>query len=266
MDRAILLDALEQSVYWVPDVPGRVERAAIPGLTGYTMASPHALGTLVGLAAFDGPQADETIHRAKEFSAASGKGVTWVVGPSTTPHDLEERLRAAGFVQVWDMAGMALPDLGTAVASDPGVEIRVASPGDLPLVARTAARGFSMTEDLLLLYAEARLAGRGPSRTNVYLAFVDGDDEPVAYANLDYMPGEPVCRLGGASTVPEHRGHGVYSSLVARRLADARTMGMTAAVIQAQRSTSAPICRNLGFVEICPMTAFSWEMARGARG
>jgi len=38
--------------------------------------------------------------------------------------------------------------------------------------------------------------------------------------------------------------------MVARRLVDARRDGDTAAVIQAVRAASAPICQKLGFVEL----------------
>jgi hypothetical protein len=58
--------------------------------------------------------------------------------------------------------------------------------------------------------------------------------------------------------VPEARGHGVYSALVKRRLADARADGREAAVIQADRDTSAPICAKLGFRELCSMEVFAW--------
>ena len=43
---------------------------------------------------------------------------------------------------------------------------------------------------------------------------------------------------------------------MARRLADARQDGIEAAVIQAVRTTSAPICRKLGFVEIAPLEMY----------
>jgi predicted GNAT family acetyltransferase len=61
--------------------------------------------------------------------------------------------------------------------------------------------------------------------------------------------------------VPEHRGRGIYSALVAKRLADARADGRSAAVIQAVRSTSAPICAKLGFREVCALEFYAWEGA-----
>ena len=72
------------------------------------------------------------------------------------------------------------------------------------------------------------------------------------------LPGRPIVLLAGAATLPQHRGLGVYTSLVARRLADAHARGIEAAVIQAVRTTSAPICKNLGFVERYGLDFFIW--------
>ena len=62
-----------------------------------------------------------------------------------------------------------------------------------------------------------------------------------------------------AATLPESRGHGVYSALVKRRLDDAHADGLEAAVIQADRDTSAPICAKLGFAELCSMEVYAWS-------
>jgi GNAT superfamily N-acetyltransferase len=94
-----------------------------------------------------------------------------------------------------------------------------------------------------------------------YFAYVDGGAEPVGWSYLVYLPDSPIVLLGGAATLPEHRGRGIYSALVAKRLADARSDGRSAAVIQAVRSTSAPIAAKLGFREICGLELYSWEGA-----
>ncbi len=73
-----------------------------------------------------------------------------------------------------------------------------------------------------------------------------------------YIPDSKIVLLGGAATLLEARGRGVYSALVRRRLDDARADGREAAVIQADRDTSAPICAKLGFRELCSMEVFAW--------
>jgi N-acetylglutamate synthase-like GNAT family acetyltransferase len=90
----------------------------------------------------------------------------------------------------------------------------------------------------------------------VYLAYVEGVEYPVATAGMLYMPDLPIALLLSSATLPDFRGYGIYTSLMARRLSDARQDGMEAAIIQAVRATSAPICRKLGFVEVMPMELY----------
>jgi N-acetylglutamate synthase-like GNAT family acetyltransferase len=64
-----------------------------------------------------------------------------------------------------------------------------------------------------------------------------------------------VC-LAGAATLEEYRGKGIYSTMVAKRLEDARALGITSAIIQANKKTSAPICAQLGFEIVCPIDVY----------
>ena len=88
----------------------------------------------------------------------------------------------------------------------------------------------------------------GRSRTYM-LAVVDGATAALAVGT--YTDGDPILQLSGAATLPDYRGRGIYTALVARRLADARAAGREAAVIGPNRTTSAPICATLGFEELC---------------
>jgi GNAT superfamily N-acetyltransferase len=104
----------------------------------------------------------------------------------------------------------------------------------------------------------ARLLASGNVKSRGYFAYLSGD-APVAWSYLVYLPGSPVVLLGGAATLPESRGKGIYSALVKRRLDDARADGREAAVIQADRDTSAPICARLGFRELCSLEVLAWS-------
>ena len=75
----------------------------------------------------------------------------------------------------------------------------------------------------------------------IYLAYAGESPEPIAWSGSLFLPGVPIVVLQGAGTLPEHRGQGIYHSMVAQRLQDARERGMQAAVMQANRETSAPI-------------------------
>ena len=159
------------------------------------------------------------------------------------------------------MAGMALTDLAVTISVDPTIVVREATLHEAQAASAMMARAYDLPEDVsrffnvLLAMTDSKVKNRG------YFAYVDGGTEPVGWSYLVYLPDSPIVLLGGAATLPEHRGRGIYSALVAKRLADARADGRTAAVIQAVRSTSAPIASKLGFREICGLEFNAWEGA-----
>jgi hypothetical protein len=64
--------------------------------------------------------------------------------------------------------------------------------------------------------------------------------------------------LGGACR-PEFRGRGLYRGLVAHRLAVLKREGVKMTLILARSSTSAPICRKLGFQVACECRSYEFD-------
>ena len=91
-----------------------------------------------------------------------------------------------------------------------------------------------------------------------YLAYVDGVETAVSVSSMFSLAGSSIAVMQGAATLAEHRGHGIYTAMMAARLADARAMGKDTAVLQGDRSTSAPICAKLGFEEVCSIDFYAW--------
>ena len=85
------------------------------------------------------------------------------------------------------------------------------------------------------------------------------NNKPVAFAASIMDKINDLVILLGAGTLPEYRGKGIYSSLVARRLEDAKNIGMHAAIIQAVKHTSAPICEKLGFRTVCEIDFYIYS-------
>lgn len=256
---------MERSTFLVPEVPGRLRWLHIPGIEGRITCLDHPIANAVGAAAFSEQDAASRIAQIKSIFSAEGKGLTWVVGPISSPRDLGARLLAADFVKSADLAGMVLTDLSSPIGGNPEVRIRRALRGDLEAAAQVMASGFHLPEGVVRLLMDARLSGATHPRSDIYLAFLGDSDTPVGCASLDYVPDTAVARLGGSVTLKEHRGKGVYTSLVAQRVADAAAEGMEAIVIQSARVSSEPICRKLGFREICDMAMYSWTPpAQGA--
>jgi GNAT superfamily N-acetyltransferase len=165
-------------------------------------------------------------------------------------------LEGAGLVKSVELAGMVYADLARPIATNPAVYVHEATADDLEATIHTLAAAMEIPVDRTYAMTEALFFSPEPIVRRVYLAFVKGVDTPVATAGMLYMPDQPIALLLSAATLPDFRGYGIYTSLMARRLADARRDGVEAAIIQAVRATSAPICRKLGFVEIAPMELY----------
>jgi hypothetical protein len=202
---------------------------------------------------------DAAIGRVREHFARSSKAFGWVIGPSASPDDLGPRLLRAGLTKMFDAAGMALTDLEVSFRVNASVDIREATPQEMAMASRTMAEAFPAPEGVVNLMYEVLFRHRDLLDPHIYLAYLDGVETPVACSSMESIPGTAIVHLRGAATMKKHRGKGVYASLLARRLADARKGGAKAAVIQAIRTTSAPVCRRLGFTEVCNLEFYSWS-------
>ncbi len=250
-----LVDAIASSLLMYPPVPGLTEAIGIPGLQGRATKLSHPLANLVGSARLSERDADATITKVKGRFVAEKKAFGWVTAPGDTPRDLERRLGAAGLQPIAHLAGMAA-SVDLPVPPNPEVRIREVTPLEAARETEMIGRAYGMPADIVDLF-NRMLVASPIIKSRGYFAYLDGT-APIAWSYLVYVPDSPIVLLGGAATVPEARGHGVYSALVRRRLADARADGGEAAVIQADRDTSAPICAKLGFRELCSMEVFAW--------
>jgi GNAT superfamily N-acetyltransferase len=256
-----LIQAIESSLQVYPPVSGLSEDLGVKGVRGRVTDLSHPLANMVGMANIAPDDVAATLKMVRNRFSGGRKAYGWVTGPLTRPHDLGESLVASGLKKVDEMAGMVLTDLAVPITVDAKIEIREGSLHEAQAASEMMGRAYEMPEEVarffnvLLAMTDSKVKNRG------YFAYVDGGTEPVGWSYLVYLPDSPIVLLGGAATLPEHRGRGIYSALVARRLADARADGRTAAVIQAVRSTSAPIAAKLGFREVCGLEFYAWEGA-----
>jgi len=253
-----LADAVEQSLFVYPEVPGLVTDIGIPGVRGRVTPVSHPIANLVGCADLDEADADGTIAAVKDRYAAQGLAFGWMTSAATRPRDLPERLVAGGMVKADELAGMVLTDLATPIKSNPDVEVRPAGNDDQRLAAGMFAEAYGMPFEIARWFTEAMILAAGKINTTMYHAYVLDRPGPVAFGNLVFLPDSSLVLLGGAATLTEFRGSGIYTTLVAKRLADARAAGAEAAVIQAVRETSAPVCAKLGFMEVLPLELYAW--------
>ena len=252
-----LVEAIETTLFLYPAVHGLVQDLGIPGLRGRITKVSHALANLCGDARFSERESEAMIEKVRQRYGDLAFG--WVTGPSTRPADLPRRLEDAGLHHSDSLAGMTLTDLATSIAANPNVRIEETSMRDALVETEMMARAYGLPLEVMRVFNEYLAASATRIKSRGYFGYVDGNDKPVAWSFLAYIPDSPTVLLGGAATLEEYRGQGLYTALVARRLADARADGRTAAVIQADRRTSAPICAKLGFREICGLEIFASE-------
>jgi GNAT superfamily N-acetyltransferase len=264
LKKQLLLEAIDTSMFLLPELPGRVEKLNIPGIRGRMIAGSDPFVSLVGASRLKPVHADATLQQIHERFAAQNKAYGWIVNSLSTPPDLGERISRLGLVKDLEMAGMVNTRLDKLIPTNPAVTVRQVTANDregsIPLLAD--AIGFTLEGARATV--EALDLSQDPIRRRTYLAFVKDNPEPVAYASMIYLPDQPIVVLYCAATLEAYRGQGVYTQLVARRLTDAYKDGARAAVIQAVRSTSATICQKLGFTELCWMDWYIWEPEKQA--
>jgi GNAT superfamily N-acetyltransferase len=249
-----LVEAIESTLFIYPAVSGLTHDLGIAGLRGRVTKISHPLANLCGDARFSEREADALIEKVRQRYGTLEFG--WVTGPSTRPIDLPQRLEAAGLKHDESLAGMSLTDLATPIAVNPAVRVKEVSMQDALAETEMMARAYGLPNDVMRVFNDLLVATASRVRARGYFAYLDGD-RPVAWSFLAYVADSPTVLLGGAATLEAYRGHGLYTALVAKRLADARADGRTAAVVQADRKTSAPICARLGFRELCSLEVFT---------
>jgi GNAT superfamily N-acetyltransferase len=254
---AVLVGAIESSLFAYAPLAGLSTPLGIKGMKGRVTPLSHPLANLVGMAQLAEADTAPTIDAVKARFAKERKAFGWVTGPLTRPPDLGQRLGAAGLQPIAHLAGMAAP-VDLKVHANTDVKIREVNPEEQSRETDMMGRAYGMPPEVAALFV--RLVSESPGiKSRGYFAYLDGSPAPVAWSYLVYLSASPVVLLGGAATLAEARGKGIYSALVKRRLEDAQRDGREAAVIQADRDTSAPICAKLGFRELCSLEVYAWS-------
>jgi GNAT superfamily N-acetyltransferase len=254
-----LITALEESFFIYPPIPGMTTPISVPGISGHSSPVSNPEANMVGRARLTPQNVDDAIESVKNIFRREGKKVGWFIGPSSTPLDMPERLAAAGFVPEVEEAGMALTDLAKSIRANPQIRVERVTADQRREAAPLLARAFDMPDDVARYIVDYFAALGSQLTVMMYLAYVEDRIHPVAFADSIFLPEQPIAIMQGAATLPEYRGRGIYSTLLARRLEDARNSGMQGAVIQAVRSTSAAIVAKLGFEEVCSLQLYSWD-------
>ncbi|MGW8574425.1 GNAT family N-acetyltransferase [Streptomyces niveus] len=203
----------------------------------------------------DADSADAAIAEQKRHFTSLGLEFEWKVYSHDRPHDLAQRLVAAGFTPE--------PPETLMIAEAAALPDELTLPDGVRLIAVTDAAGVELMAEV-----HEQAFGTDRSRTRerllAQLAAAPGDvaaavalagDLPVSAARMELPPGTEFAGLWGGGTVPAWRGRGLYRALVAFRTRLAAERGYRYMQVDAS-SQSRPILRRLGFEELSTTTPY----------
>jgi len=216
---------------------GAFAQAVAGGVATYTRPG-SPLNKLAGLG-FEGPVAEAELAAVEQAFAERGAPVQAEVASLGDP-SVGQLLTRRGYVlrQIENVLGCPLPaaheDGGrpgirvvTGEAVDPGTWFDVLHTG----FTHPDGLGVPSHEDFPREVMEQTMGDiTTQAGLHCYLAYREG--AVAGAARLSAIDG--VAGLGGGATLPEHRGHGVHRTLVARRLRDASDLGCDLAVVTTQ--------------------------------
>ena len=212
-------------------------------------------------ARWNAAEADARIEEMIEYHRTRNIGFTWFVNPFDTPADLRERLERHGLVLAGDQALMARVNLDHLdIPTNLQIEIELVDGSNdetLEAELQIIATCFNWTKEQV----DAR-------RPNFYERIKDPkfrEREPRFLARLNGVPvadsrvilNAGIAYLGGASTLPAYRGQRIYSTLLKRRLEEARARGYHIAAIHAE-PMSRRVVSKYGFKEYGRAYLYAW--------
>ena len=171
------------------------------------------------------------------------------------PPDLPDRLLAAGFEaeETETLMVADLDRLDPPSPPPPGIEVKAVGADGVADMVRVHDAVFGGDHGDL---GTAVLAGVRRGTACPVVAY-DGAT-PVAASRLELVEGSDFAGLWGDSTLPSHRGRGLFGAMVALRAQLARERGFRYAQADALE-TSRPLFARLGFVELATTTPFIWR-------
>ena len=186
-----------------------------------------------------------------------GSPIAWLVGPASTPANLDEVLRAHGLV---DQAQLPLMNIDLAAnhagALPPGVSIaEVVTESDVGIFTDIAAAAFECPRGAIGLWSDAsmRMPRDGAVRSRLFLASLDG--VPSATAQLTVARG--AAGVYAVSTSANARGRGLGTAVTWAALNAGREMGCRTGTLQAS-PMGVPVYRRMGFVDVGSISLFGF--------
>ncbi len=193
----------------------------------------------------DETRLDEVVRNEAAYFAPLNQPFTWKVYDHDPLPNVGKILKSNGFVRDEDKGDVMILDVENAPAQllEPvTADIRrITEPEGLKdiIFVLDSVWGGSNT------WVNGRLGGHleVPGYLSVYAAYVDNVPASIGWT---YFPKGHFATLFAGSTLPEHRGRGLYTSILATRVQEIRARGYRYAVVEAG-DMSKPIVQKHGF-------------------
>lgn len=182
----------------------------------------------------------------------------WKTFDYDTPSDLIERLRRRGF-EVEEPEALLVLDLDARPAAldrpMPGSVVRITEPARVDEIVELEGSVWNEDHRALGEFLKRELSQR-PETMSVYISYHDG--LPISAAWIYFDKGGTFASLFGGATLPQFRGQGHYSSLLAARAQEARARGYSLLSVDAS-PMSRPILEKQGFRFLANTTPCKWH-------
>jgi hypothetical protein len=202
----------------------------------------------------------ELIEQIRADARSRNKSsMTWWISPATRPESFGGAIIDAGGeladtcdIYAFDMTN-SLPAVGDTSAVRTELVTDARTLADFRMVAEAVWGDPPVTQERrAAMLAEV---SRPIEETRECRVVAYAGTSPVAMGGLQVVDG--VARLWGAATLEAARGRGAYRAVLLRRLAEARGLGATLALVHARIGTSGPIVHRSGFTSYG--RAYSYE-------
>ena len=191
--------------------------------------------------------------------ATNNVPMAWLIGPSTRPADLGNRLLSRGWILGDEAPGMAveLQNLDDTVSSPSSLSIEHIEDAEaLRIWLHIMTIGSEIPEEGLALLLElvSRHGYTSDPSVHYYLGWLG--DKPVATSLL--FLGGGVANIYNVATLPEFRRQGFGRALTVAPLLQARTLGYRIGTLQSS-PMGLHLYQRLGFRQYCTFQAYFWE-------
>jgi GNAT superfamily N-acetyltransferase len=187
------------------------------------------------------------------------QGFEWKVYDYDPPTDLIDRLRRHGF-EIGDPEALLVLDLTAGPDAlprpAPPSVVRITDPGEIEAVVALENAVWGTDHGALGEFLKRELAER-PEMLSIYVSYAG--QQPVSAAWMYFHANSSFASLWGGSTLPEFRGRGHYSALLAARAQEARSRGFTLLTVDAS-PMSRLILEKHGFQYLSTTTPCTWTV------